>query len=810
MDDFRRNLRYAARQLRRRPGFALVVVLTLALGIGANTAIFSLVDAVLLQPLPWDNPDELVILWGDEGGIGTGSNAASYPDFVDFEEQSTSFVSMAGWTNESYTLTGYGGEAVRVPLTRITWDLFSTLGATPASGRNFLPEEDRIGAPDVLILSHAFWRDRLGAPGDMIGRTLTLDARPFEVVGVMPEGFEWSAGTVYAPFVAQYGEDFRGNHRMLPLARLRPGVSLAEANAEVQTIAARLAVDYPEDNTDRGAYLEPLRETVVGSIRSTLWTVFGMVGLVLLIACANVANILLARATERTTEVALRTALGAGRGHIARQLVTESLMLTTLGGLLGVAIAVAGLRLLTAAAPPGIPRLSEVGLSPAVLAFAMVLTVATGLLFGLLPTLQAARRDLHDKLKEGGRDGAGAGRARLSQVVVVTEVALAMVAIVSAGLLVNSFTRLQNVDPGFAAGEVLVVPISLPEGKYFGPDDPSATRAIAFYQEAEREIAALPGVSSVASAYMHPLDGGWESSFSIPGIFDPPEGQRPEARLRPVTPGYFSTVGLPLLKGRDISDRDVASAPGVVVVNESFERQFFADADGDALGHTVARAQWWADLPFEYEIIGVVADVKMDGLSAEVPMAMYFSHPQFPFTDMNLVIATEIDARAVLAGVQGVIWGLDAQLPIENVETLSELRSNGVASERFRTFLVTLFATIALVLSALGIYGVLSYSVARRTRELGLRVSLGAQRSDVLRLVVRQGMTLTFAGLAAGVVISLLATNRLANLLFEVSPTDPLTFVVVAGVLGVVALAACLLPALRATKVDPMVALRAE
>jgi len=784
------------------------VVFTLALGIGATTAIFSVVDAVLLQPLPYDNPDELVILWGDEGGIGTGSNAASYPDFLDFEEQATSFASMAGWTNERYTLTGYGGEPVLVPLTRITWDLFPTLGVTPRAGRHFLPEEDRLGAPDVIMLSHAFWQDRLGAPGDAIGRTLTLDDRPFQVVGVMPDGFAWSAGAVYAPFVARYGDDFRGNHRMLPIARLRTGVSFAEANAEVQTIAARLAEMYPEDNTDRGAYLQPYRETVVGSIRPTLWAVFGMVGLVLLIACANVANILLARATERSPEVALRTALGAGRGHITRQLVTESLLLATLGGVLGLVVAAVGLRLLTAAAPSGIPRLTNVGLNFEVLVFALLLTVGTGLFFGLLPTLQAARRDPQSKLKEGGRDGTGAGRTRISQAVVVTEIALAMVAIVSAGLLVNSFVRLQGVDPGFDASEVLIVPISLPEGRYFGSEDPSARRAVAFFQDAEREIEALPGVSRVASAFMHPLDGGWESSFSIPGVFDPPQGQRPEARLRPVTPGYFSTVGLPLLRGRDISERDGASAPGVVVVNESFERMFFSD--GEALGQTVARGQWWEDLPFEFEIIGVVADVKMDGLTAEVPMAMYFSHPQFPFTDMNLVIATDANARAVLPAIQSVIRGLDAQLPIEGVETLSEIHSNGVAPERFRTMLVSLFAAIALVLSAIGIYGVLSYSVARRTRELGLRVSLGARTGDVVRLVIRQGMTLTLVGLAIGVVFSLLTTTALASLLFEVSPTDPITYFAVAVVLATVALAACLLPALRATRVHPMVALRAE
>ncbi|MCG8468912.1 MAG: ABC transporter permease [Gemmatimonadetes bacterium] len=805
MDDLIRNLRYALRQLTRRPGFAAVVVLTLALGIGANTAIFSVVDGVLLQPLPYDDPDELVILWGDEGGIGTGSSGTSYPDLVDFQDQAASFETLAAWNDETYTLTGYGGEPVRVPLTRVTWDLFPMLGVAPAMGRGFTESEDRLGAPDVAVLTYAFWRDRLGASPEAIGSTLTADGRAFEVVGVMPEGFQWSRGEIYAPLVARWGEDFRGNHRLVPIGRLAAGVSIEEADAEVKAIAARLERMYPEDNTDRSAYLEPYRDTVVGSIRPTLWAVFGMVGLVLLIACANVANILLTRATERGQEVALRTALGAGRGDIARQLVTESLILTGLGGALGLGVAATGLELLRSTAPPGIPRLANVGLDAGVLFFALAITVATGLVFGLLPSLQAARRDLHLKLKEGGRDG-GRGRGRLSQVVVVGEVALAMVAIVAAGLLVNSFVRLQAVDPGFEAESVLVVPISLPDDTYAAPDDPTATRAIAFYEEVERRVGALPGVESVASAYMHPLEGGWESSFSIPGVFDPPEGQRPEARLRPITPGYFSTVGLSLLEGRDITDRDAAAAPGVVVVNESFEKTFFPD--GDALGYTVRRAQWWEGLPFEYEIIGVVGDVKMDGLDAEVPMAMYFSQPQFPFTAMNLVVATSVPPRSVLPAVQDIIWDVDAELPIENVQTLAELSSGSVASERFRTALVSLFAALALALSAIGIYGVLSYNVARRTRELGLRMSLGARTTDVLRLVVRQGMTLTGIGLLAGVLLSLVATNALATLLFEVSPTDLATFAIVAAVLGAVALVACLLPATRATRVDPMVALR--
>jgi predicted permease len=392
--------------------------------------------------------------------------------------------------------------------------------------------------------------------------------------------------------------------------------------------------------------------------------------------------------------------------------------------------------------------------------------------------------------------------------VVVLEVALALVAVVSAGLLVNSFLRLQRVDAGFTAENVLIVPMALPAGEYWNPGDPDGERVVAFYEEAERRIEALPGVTSAASAYMHPLDGGWESSFVIRGVFEPPEGQRPEARLRPVTPGYFRTVGTRLLKGRDISSSDRAGAPGVVVVNESFERTFFPD--GDALGHTVAKGAWWESLPGEFEIVGVVADVKMDGFTESVPTALYFSHPQFPFSDMNLVVGASVDPGTLLGAIREQVWAIDSGLPIEGVETLTQIRSAEVGPERFRTTLVGLFAAVALLLSAIGIYGVLSYSVAQRTREVGLRMSLGARAPDVLQLVIRQGMGLALGGLILGGFLAFLATGLLQSLLFEVSPTDPVTFATVTLLLAGVALLACVVPAVRATRVDPLVALRAE
>ena len=810
MNDLMKDTRYALRRIRKNPGFSVVVVLTLALGIGATTAIFSVVDAVLLRPLPYDDPDRLVLLWGDESGLRTGSSWASYPDFVDFEEQVGSFEGLAAWSNAGATLTGYGGEPVRVGLRRITHDLFPLLGIAPEIGRGILPEEDRIGAGPVAILRHGFWTNRLGGDAGVIGATLTLDGRPHTVVGIMPERFRFGDADVFVPLAHEHAGDSRGAHRILPVARLKSNVTLDRADAEVRAVAARLEEEYPEFNSNRSAYLEPLHQAIVGRISTTIWVVFGLVALVLAIACANVANLFLARTAERSRDVAIRRALGGGQRHILRQLGTESLVLGALGGLAGVGLAVGALGALKTLAPADIPRIEGVELNGVVLLFAAGLTLITGLVFTLPPAVQAMRVDLQSRLKQGGRSAAAPRSRKLPEGVVILEVALATIAVVAAGLLLNSFLELQRVDAGFTRDSVLVVPLALPEGAYWTQSDPEedGSRVLAFYEELGRRVAALPGVESVSAAYMHPLSGGWESSFQIPGVIEAPQGQRPEARIRPVMPGYFETVGMRLLRGRDFRSQDRFGSPGVVIVNETFAETFFPG--GEPLGHRVARQAWWAGQPEEYEIVGVVADVKMDGLDEAVPTALYFPHAQFPFSDLNLVVAAERDPLALLPAIQEATWEIDPNLPIENVSTLAELRSGSVATERFRTLLVALFASVALLLSAIGIYGVISYSVVRRTRELGLRVSLGAQVADVLLLIVRQGMTVTAIGLAVGAGAALFATDLLSSLLFGVSPTDPATFVVVTGVFATVALAACLVPAWRATRVDPVVALRAE
>ncbi len=811
MGEWTKDLRLTIRRLGRDPGFALVVVLTLALGIGANTAIFTVVDGVLLTPPPYQEPDELVLLWGIETGQRSGSNWASWPDYQDFEQQLSSFSSMAAYGTGGATLSGYGGEPIRVVVGFGTSDLLPTLGLTASLGRGFTAEEDALGGPPVAMLSHGFWQRRFGADSSVVGIDLVLDGAATTVVGVLPPEFRLVDGDVFRPLVPVFGGDARGQHRIVPLGRLAQGVTHERAEQEVVAVAARLEAEYPGSNSNRSARLESLREARVGSVRATLWTVFALVGVVLLIACVNVANLLLARANHRVSEIAVRTALGAERRHIFRQLGTESLVLAFLGGMGGLAVAFGGLRLLRALAPPGLVDVERLALSGSVLLFATLVTGGIAAAFGLIPLRQTSNLNLNERLKSGGRNGSDANRHGLLKGLVVGEIALATIAAVGAGLLVASFLNLQSVDAGFTRDAALIVPIALPPDRYFtaGDENEDGSRPVRFYEEVERRVAELPGVRSVASTYMHPLAGGWESSFWIPGVVENVDGQNPEARLRPVSPGYFETVGLPLLSGRDVDERDNLDAPGVVVVNESFVTTFFPD--GDALGRVVARSSaWWARQPTEFEIIGVVADEKMDGLDASVPTALYFSHPQFPFADMNLVVAPEGQVDGLAEAIATVIREVDPGLPVEGVQSLAQIRTALVGPERFRTFLSGLFAGLAILLSAIGIYGVLAYSVSSRFRELGVRMSLGASRTDVVRLILGEGLRLTVLGLVLGLGVSSLVGSALSSMLFGVAPFDPATYALVGGSLGAVALIACLLPAVRATRVDPMVVLRTD
>jgi putative ABC transport system permease protein len=803
------DLRYAVRSIRRRPGFATVVVLTLALGIGATTAIFSVVNGVLLRPLPYPEPERLVLLRGEptDGDIEKVGPATSYPDYTDFRARATSFAALAAVRTYPATLTGPGGEPARVRATHATSDLWAMLGARAAIGRGLLPDDERPDAPAVAVLGHALWQTRYGGDPGVVGRTITLDGRPVTVVGVMPAGLRLTGDTqLWRPIVPDAIDRARGVHRFSVIGRLKPDVTIDRAAAEVRGIARQLELQYPEDNAKRSAKVEPLRDALVGDTRPALLVLLGAVALVLLIGCANLASLFLARAAAREREIAVRAALGAGRGRLVRQWMTESLLLTLVGGAAGLLVAWGGMRALMAWAPRTIPRADEVALDLPVLLFLLGVSVATGLIFGVLPALHLRRTDLSlGSLKDGGRGAtAGPGRRRLRQGLVLGEVALATVLVVGAALLLKSFWRVTHADPRFEPDGLVVAQLQLPESRY-----DSASKVVQFYDRVRDAVAATPGVQSVAVAYEHPLSEGWTSSFTIEGRPAPPPGEEPEARVRPVWPGYFRTVGVRLVRGRDLSERDRMGVPGAVVVNEAFVRRHFPGAD--PLGQRIRAGAWLPGAPGSFEIVGVAADEPFGGLSGEAGPATYFAHAQFPMNDMWLIVRGKPgDLPALAAMLRERVWSVDPDLPVEQVQTMREVLSASVAEPRFNTALVSLFAGVALLLAAVGIYGVLSYTVTQRTGEIGVRMALGAERGRVLRLVVGQGVGVALLGIALGTAGALALSRVLTSLLYGVSEHDPAIFGGVVALLTTVALAAAYLPARRASRIEPVVALRYE
>ena len=806
-DSVWQDVKFAARNLVRRPGFTAVILTTLALGIGATTAIFSVVDGVLLRPLPFHEPDRLVFVFGIEEGMRTGSSWMSYEDWKDFVDQvqTVDGIEVASRSNPgAMTIVSESGPPTQIDVARVSHGLFAMLGAQPLLGRGFLPEEDQIGSARAVVIGHGFWRDRTGADAEIVGKSLRLDGEVHTVVGVMREGFDWLEAELYLALDPGHAEDGRGRHTLLPLARLGPGVSLEQADAEMKAISARLEAEYPETNTDRSARVEPIAETIVGNARTPVLMLFGATLVVLLIAGVNVANLLLARAAPRAREVAIRATLGAGRGRLARQLLTESLVLALLGGLLGVGLAFLGVKLLLAAAPAGLPRLDDVAVDLRVLGFALGLAVASGLACGLLPAFGASQPDLHSSLKEGtGRQTGGRRHARWSDALVVFEVGFAVVLVGTAGLLLRSFVELRSVDPGFHERQVVSLPLSL-KGDTFNPE-----RVIPFYDELLARVRSFPDVEAAALGYYPPLEGGWETSFDIPGVHERPQGQRPEARIRPVTPGYFQTVGIPLLQGREFDARDVADGPGVVVINESLARTFFEGRD--PLEHSLRKGNWWGeDRQSEYRIVGVVGDVKMDGMAEATPWAMYFLHDQWPFSDMYLLVRTAGAPYPTVPAIRDAVWALEPDMPVENVQTFTEMRSEAVAEERFQTLLVVGFAGLALVLACVGVFGVLSHAVAQRGGEIGIRMAVGARAVDVVRLVVGKGVRLVALGVALGLAATFGVTRFIRSLLFEVSPTEPMALAPATLLLAFVALSACAVPAVRASRQDPVKALRTE
>jgi putative ABC transport system permease protein len=816
IENFRQDVRYGLRQLRRSPGFTGVAVLTLALGIGANTAIFSVVNAILLRPLPFPAPDQLVRVVSIRLRENAPDNA-SYPDFADWRAQNHAFEWMAAFHTDSFTLTGQG-EATHIPGAVVSADLFSLLGVRPALGRTFRPEEDKLGATSegfVVILSHRLWQERFAANPAIVGRTINLDNRSFTVVGIMPAGFQFpiQAGpidfwtTIAVEFLAPPGgksmAEQRGAHYLDVIARLKPHASTAQAQAEMRTIVNALNKQYPE-NAPRGIRIVPELDQLVDDVRPALLLLLAAVGCVLLIACANVANLSLARATARQKEMAVRGALGAGRGRIIRQLLTESLVLALLGGALGTALALWGIHSLISLVPQDIPRLFDIHLDGRVLVFTTLLSLLTGILFGLAPALQVSSSNIMESVKEGGRGlSEGLHQNRVRGFLVVSDVAVAAVLLVGAGLLIQSFLRLQRVDPGFDPHRVLTFKIDLPYARY------SDVHQTEFFRQAAMRLNRLPGVRSASAVLPLPLDGDEiDTIFDIEGR-PAAKADEPRTNYSWTEPGYFRTLRIPLLRGRDFTDRDDLKATPVVIINETLAKRFFTHQNPIGMRIKPDIGNGYKSPPMR-EIVGVVGDVKQHGLTVEPSPQVYVPLAQSPLGSMIAVVRTEVDPRSVATAVRKEVTAMDKDLPIYRVETLDQYFVHSVAQPHFYTLLLGIFAALALVLAAVGLYGVVSYSATQRTHEIGVRMALGAQKDDVLELVVGQGFKLTLAGVGIGIIGALALTRFLSSLLYGVKPTDPLTFIAVSLILTAVAAVASYIPARRATKVDPMVALRYE
>jgi putative ABC transport system permease protein len=802
-DEMFQDLRFGLRMLLKHPSFTLIAVLTLALGIGANTAIFSVVNAVLLRPLPFAEPERLVWLGGWAGN--DKEQGVTPADFLDYREQSQSFAQLAACVSEGVpvNLTG-SGEAERLKGAMVTANYLDVFGVKPALGRGFLADEEQPGRDRVVVLSHDLWVRRFGADPSILNQTITLSNRNFTVIGVMPPKFQYPAGVeLWQPF-GFFGppqSPFRSRelHFLRPVGRLKPGVTRTQAQAEVETIARRLQALYPKTNANQSLFLMPLQERVVGNIRLTLLVLLGAVGCVLLIACANVANLLLARATARQKEIAVRAAFGASRGRVVRQLLTESLTLALLGGLGGALLAKWGVGLLVKLNAANLPRADEIGINASVLAFTLIVALLTGLLFGLVPALQSTRLDLTDALKEGGRGaGGGAQRHRTLSVLVVGEIALAVVLLIGAGLLINSFVRLQQVGSGFDERNLLTARLDLPN-PYGEPE-----KKVAFFEQLQQRVAALPGVEAVGLVTELPLARqSADFTFTIEGRPAPPAGQSPHADIRNVNHDYFRAMRIPLRTGRRFTEAEVHDNAKVIIISDVLAQRFFAGEE--PLGQRL-RLSTLGQEP--YQIVGIVGDVRHRGLDVELRQTIYF--PSLRLGYANLVIRTTNDPTSLAAAVRKEVAAIDPNQPVANVKTMERWVSESVAQPRFRTLLLGLFSAVALLLAVVGIYGVLSYAVTQRTHELGIRMALGARANDVLGLVVRQGMKLALTGVALGVVAALLLTRLLKDLLFGVRATDPLTFAAIVLLLTGVAFVACWIPARRATRVDPLTALRHE
>ncbi len=810
MDNFLKDLRFAIRTMAKRPGFTFVALFTLALGIGANTAIFTVVEASLLRSLPYRDPDRLLHLFEKTPQKDFNQREASYPDFLDWRNNQT-FEGLAAYTGGGFTLGGR--ETVeRLSGGRVSANFFAVIGVNASIGRTFEEGEDREGAERVVLLTHALWQRLFGGDPAALNQMLTLNDQGYRIVGVLPANFQFAprgSAELWTPLIPNQAQrERRFMHWANIVGRLKQGVTVEQAQSEMSVIAKRIEEQFADSHAGTSIIFVPLHEQIIGSVKPLLIVLLGSVSFVLLIACANVANLLLARSSVRQKEIAIRIALGASRGRLVRQLLTESVMLALAGGALGLVIAGWGVDALISVIPQfqlsRMPYLRGLAINPMVLAFTFGLSLVTGIVFGLVPALQSTRPDLHESLKEGGKTSAGAMRHRVRSALIVSEIALALVLLAGAGLMMKSLWRLLHVNPGFDTENLLTMSVSLPASKYDNYE-----KVAVFHKESLSRLETLPGIKGAATVGVTPLTGGNTTRFFAEGQPRPAAGEEVESNLRDVSANYFRVMGIPLIAGREFDDRDMADAPGALIVNQTLAERVFPGES--AVGR---RLIFTNDLQTPVEIVGVVGDEKLNGLDAKITPVVYYPFLQDsdPGTMTNLVVRTDSDPNNLINAVTNECRRIEPGLTTFAIRTVEQIITDSPSTftRRFPALLIGVFASVALLLATVGIYGVISYSVSQQSREIGIRLALGASRRDILRLVMGHGGLLAAGGLGAGLGATIAVSRFLESLLFEVSPTDPMILVIISSALALVALIACYIPARRATKTDPMVALRYE
>ncbi|HSB07970.1 MAG TPA: ABC transporter permease [Blastocatellia bacterium] len=818
METLLQDIRYSLRALKRTPGFTAAAAMVLALGIGASTSIFTVVNAVLIRPLPYPESGRLVMLWetNPRFNVGVDTLPVTPGSFMDWREQNTCFEQIAAFGASQLNLSG-AGEPERLSSAGVSPNFFELMRATPKLGRSFRDHEENPGAARVVIISYGLWQRRLAGASDAIGKTLILDGEGYTIVGVAPEGFQFPRAGELPYFVGvaantdvwrpmTLGDEFinrkRANHQLCVIARLKPGTTRDQAQTEISAIAGRIEQGSP-DNQGVGVKVVPLSEQIVGGARRALLVLMAATGLVLLIACANVANLMLARAAARTREIAIRAALGATRPRIFRQLITEALLLSLAGGLAGTLLSQWGVRSLLAVASKNLPGAVEAGIDLGVLCFAVAISMVSSVLFGLAPALGASRTDLSEALKPGAAPAGGVQRNRLRSLLVISEVALTLVLLIGAGLMLKSLALLLDVDPGFKIEKALTLRIALPVSKYS-----DASKQIAFFQELNRRVADLPGVEAAGLISSAPLGGGvYAGGFSIEGRVAAPDEPEQTADRRMISPDYLNSLGIPLIEGRQFNDRDGQASTAVAMISRSFARRFFPGED--PIGKRIKLGGRDSTRPW-LSIVGVAGDVRDTALDSDIRPCVYLPYPQFAGSGMTLIVRSSVDPMALVSALREEVWALDKDQPITDLKTMNQYVSESVAARRTNAMLLVVFAGLALVLASVGIYGVVAYWVTQRVHEVGIRIALGATPRDVIKLIVGRGFGLVIIGVAIGLVSSFALTRVMSSLLYGVSATDPATFASVSLLLTGVALLASYIPARRATKIDPMIALRHE